>query len=194
MALDFNKTLMAIQDCLGNDKSISENMEYIISVCEEDTPHQDWVLLRRLGYHDTNSMKKWLSNVLVTEKPNFIIKGLYFGLFNPIVNDKPTADIYICGSSIYDEDDIDEWTCDPEYWPEKRHANSSILGDIYNIAYASDDSLGNDVEYPLCLGYGCLLVKHLLTAIDAKILRDACADNVAIAVGFDSGDYIMIKP
>ena len=193
MSLDFDKTLTTIQDCLDNDKSISENMDCIISVCEADTPHPDWELLRRLEYHDTNNMEKWLSNVLVTEKPDFTIKGLYFGLFNPIVNEEPTADIYICGSSIYDEDDIDEWACEPEYWPEKRYANSSILNEIYRIAYSNDDSLGNNAEYPLCLGYGCLLVKYLVKTIDETIIKSICSDDYAVAVGFDSGDYIMVK-
>ena len=193
MSLDFDKTLKAIQACLGNDNSISENMGRVIGISEEDTPHQDWELLRELDYSKTEDMVKWLSDVLSAERAGFAIKGLYFGLFNPIVNEKATADIYICGSSKYDEDDIDEWACDPEYWPEGRYANSSILNDIYRISYGKDGGLGNDAEYPLCLAYGCFLVKYLIDNIDQAIIKAVCADDFAVAVGFDSGDYIVVK-
>ena len=93
------------------------------------------------------------------------------------------------------------WAVGPEWWPDGRYARSSVLADIYRIAYPSSAAprsrpsdhrrLQNDAEFPLCLGYAALAVHALLGQIDpATILR--ASRSLGIAVGFDSGDFILL--
>ncbi|HZL38040.1 MAG TPA: hypothetical protein VFC78_22180 [Tepidisphaeraceae bacterium] len=66
---------------------------------------------------------------------------------------------------------------------------------IYHIAYDSDgppgDRLKNDAEYPICLGYAALVVRELLLAVDPRLVLQG-GDEVGVAVGFDSGDFVSL--
>ncbi len=81
---------------------------------------------------------------------------------------------------------IDECKKEP-----RAEARSAILDQIYRIAYAGDDSLENDAEWPLCLAYGVLVVRSVLPGIDlSKHLGHGY--NVGVAVGFDGGDFVLL--
>ena len=99
------------------------------------------------------------------------LKGLWFGLFNPRSDGRtPAADIYVCGSERFDPDPHDNsWAVGPDWWPDGRYAGSTVLADVYRIAYRQDTPvaeqkwcLGNDAEYPICLGYGAFAVRDVL--------------------------------
>jgi len=65
-----------------------------------------------------------------------------------------------------------------------------VLANIDRIAYRNG-GLGNDAEYPLCLGYGAFAVRQLLGQIEpALVLGDS--DKLGVAVGFDSGDFVRL--
>lgn len=74
-----------------------------------------------------------------------------------------------------------------------------MLAAIYRIAYGEDISdtrerekyLGNTAEYPLCLGYGAFAVRELLRQTDASLILGG-SQAVGIAVGFDSGDFVIL--
>ena len=191
MSISFNKTLETVYKCLQQDNTISADIETVISVNESQVPHNDWQRFRKLPYDDLTEMREWLENVLTNEPPDIELAGLWFGLFNPVYeNDEAVADIYICGGTEYDEDNMD-WACDPEYAPDEGYAHSEILKSIYQIAYTSKESLGNDAEYPMCLSYGAFAIKRLLNEINPELLIKGDKD-IGLAVGFDDGDYIIL--
>jgi hypothetical protein len=73
-----------------------------------------------------------------------------------------------------------------------------VLAGIYRIAYRQNASvaeqeicLGNDAEYPLCLGYAAFAVRELLLSVEPSLMLGK-SNSVGIAVGFDSGDFILL--
>lgn len=149
-----------------------------------------------------------MQGVLSSDPPGASITGLWFGLFNPIRQGVPTADLYVAGSP-YDSDN--EEGNIPLHWrPASEEAGSPVLHGIYRIAYpdflAHGDSteaakeayreamkrlLGNDAEYPLCLAYAALAVRWLATQLEPELLLGGATERVLVT-GFDSGDYICI--
>jgi hypothetical protein len=55
----------------------------------------------------------------------------------------------------------------------------------------SPESLGNAAEYPLVLGYGAFAVRELLAQVEPSLLLGR-TDSVGVAVGFDSGDFVLL--
>jgi hypothetical protein len=55
----------------------------------------------------------------------------------------------------------------------------------------NEQGVGDIGEYVLCLGYACLAVKHLCEVVPPDLWLGS-KDKRAIAVGFDSGDDILI--
>ena len=132
--------------------------------------------------------------------PTVTLKGIWFGLFNPCPDGRnPVADIYVCGSERFDPDpDDNSWAVGPDWWPDKRYAESVVLADIYRLSFrqrasAADQKgcLGNDAEYPLVLGYGAFAVRELLGQVAPSLLLGR-SDSLGVAVGFDSGDFVVV--
>lgn len=175
------------------DASIGKGMFSIIELTEPYFPHEDWYRLCYLDYDDTAEMDAWLRGVLEREPLPQDTKGLFFGLFNPY-NDahQPSADLYVAGSTLFRADDLRcEWACDPRYLPQGRHAKSEVLDAIYRIAYDQEGGLQDKAEYPLCLAYGILITKHLLTTLaPSRILGQA--EEIGVAVGYDDGDCVVL--
>ncbi|MHB1557244.1 MAG: hypothetical protein ACYC61_07175 [Isosphaeraceae bacterium] len=189
-----------ILDELASERPIGESMARLIDRCEGARPHPDWVGLRALRYDDLEPLVQWVQRPFRDEPPVRPLRGLWFGLFNPCYGGRnPAANLYVCGSERFSVDPDDkDWVVGPEWWPEDRYARSAVLADLYRIAYrqgASRDErtgcLGNDAEYPLCLGYGALAVRELLGAVEPSLLLGR-ADEVGVAVGFDSGDFVLL--
>ena len=134
--------------------------------------------------------------------PRRPLSGLWFGLYNPILSGETVADLYVAGSErFYPVVGDNGWAVGPEWWPEGRYARSPVLADVYRVAYPSSAAAGsesgdqrwlqNDAEYPLCLGYAAFAAQALLGQIEpATILR--ASRSLGVAVGFDSGDFILI--
>jgi hypothetical protein len=145
-------------------------------------------------------MMAWLQRPFRDEPPDWPLRGLWFGLYNPCYDGcTPAADLYVCGSErFYADPDDNDWVVGPRWWPEDRYARSAVLADVYRIAYRQgagrderDGCLGNDAEYPRCLGYGALAVRALLGAVEPSQILER-ADEVGVAVGFDSGDFVLL--
>ena len=73
-----------------------------------------------------------------------------------------------------------------------------MLADIYRIAYRQGarvaeqkGCLGNDAEYPLVLGYGAFAVRELLGQVEPPLVLGGSA-SLGVAVGFDSGDFVLV--
>ena len=82
-----------------------------------------------------------------------------------------------------------EWACDIDRPESANYLGSSVLREIYEIAYASPSGLGNNAEYPLMLAYGGIVVHAILAK---NSLPAALHGLKGAAVGFDSGDSIFL--
>jgi len=200
LALDLGQLHGWIVAELTRKRPVAESMAALIDQCETAHPHSDWAKLRELPYADLSSLLEWVREPFRDEPSASLLKGLWFGLFNPCPDGRtPVVDIYVCGSKQFDPDPFDNsWAVGPDWWPDSRYANSAVLADIYRIAYRygaeqteQKDCLGNDAEYPLVLGYGAFAVRELLGRIEPSKLLGR-SDSLGVAVGFDSGDFVLV--
>ncbi len=138
--------------------------------------------------HCQNGLRK----IFESEPTPHDIRALWFGVFNPVYDGEVVADMYVSGSKRFEPDDLSfDWACDPEWRPETGYSHSAILQSIYRIAY-DEGGLGNDAEYPLCLGYAAFVIRYLLDPNDPSIVEDSGDKHYGVAVGFDSGDAILL--
>jgi hypothetical protein len=200
VALDLGQTHGWIVAELARGRPVAESMTALIDQCEAACPHPDWARLRTLPYADLSPLLEWIHTPFRNEPPPGHLKGLWFGLFNQCPDGHtPGADIYVCGSGRFNPDpDDNSWAVGPDWWPANRCANSAVLADIYRIAYRHGAPLGeqkmslvNDAEYPLVLGYAAFAVRELLGQVD-RLLVLGHSDSVGVAVGFDSGDFVLL--
>jgi len=191
VALDLAKMYDWIVAEVARPSSVAESMSRLIDQCEAARPHSDWARFRALPFGDLDSLVGWLRRLFITEPYDRPLRGLWFGLFNPCNDDEPIADIYVCGSERFEPDPrSNEWAVGAEWRPEARYAGSPILAELYRIAYR-DNALKNDAEYPLCLGCAAFAVRHVLTMVEPSLILGT-ADSLGVAVGFDSGDFILL--
>jgi hypothetical protein len=181
-------------------RPVADSMAALIKQCEKAQPHPDWAKLQALPFADLSPLIDWLQVPFREEPPTVLLRGLWFGLFNPCPDGRtPVADIYVSGSERFERNHHDNsWAVGPDWWPEARYASSSLLAEIYRIAYRQGKRvaeqkgcLGNDAEYPLCLGYGAFAVREVLAKIERSLILGE-SDSLGIAVGFDSGDFILL--
>jgi hypothetical protein len=200
MGLDLGQMHGWIVGELARRRSVAESMASLIDQCEAAHPHSDWNKLRALPYSDLSVLLDWIQEPFRDEPPKVPLKGLWFGLFNPCPDGRtPVADIYLCGSERFDSDPNDNsWAVGPEWWPKDRYANSAVLTDVYRIAYRQGSRvaeqkgcLGNNAEYPLVLGYGAFGVRELLQQVEPSLVLGR-SDSLGVAVGFDSGDFVLL--
>jgi hypothetical protein len=188
-----------IQAELRHGRPIDESMAGLLDRCDSAHPHPDWDRFRALPFADLDPLVNWLRRPFVEQPSKTPLRGLWFGLFNPCPDGEPVADIRVNGSSRFTPDPDDpSWAVDSDWRPEAGEANSSVLADIYRIAYRpnrrgkrKDPPLENDAEYPLVLGYGAFAVFELLNRIEPELLLGS-SESLGIAVGFDSGDFLLL--
>ena len=191
MGLDLGKAHGWIVDELARRRPTNDSMAALVDLCQAASPHPDWARLRSLPYADLSGLSDWVSRPFRDEPPARPLRGLWFGLFNPYHDGEALADIYVSGSERFEmSPDSNEWAVGPEWWPDARYADSPVMADIYRIAYR-EGGLGNDAEYPLCLGYGAFAVRELLGWIEPALVLGN-SDSLGVAVGFDSGDFVLL--
>ena len=200
MELDLGEMHGWIVAELHRRRSVGESVGALIDKCEAARPHPDWAMLRALPYDDLSGLREWIQRPFRVEPPDVRLKGLWFGLFNPCPDGRTAvADIYVCGSKRFDPDPLDNsWAVRPAWWPDTRYADSELLADLYRMAHREGGdrkqraaALGNDAEYPLCLGYGALAVRALLEQTDPALVLGR-SESLGVAVGFDSGDFVLL--
>jgi hypothetical protein len=199
LGFDLGETHDWIVSILQSRRSVADSMATLIDRCETANPHSDWAALRTLPYGDTQQLLEWLVRPFRDEPSASPLAGLWFGLFNPIRDRHAVADIYVSGSERFEPDPNDNsWAVRPKWWPESRYAHSALLAEVYRIAYRPDAPtayedkwLGNDAEYPIVLGYGAFAVRELLERLEPSLVLGR-SDSLGIAVGFDSGDFVLL--
>jgi len=192
----------------GSGSSVTESMGRIIDMCAKLKPHPDWPAFAALDYEsDVRHLGTWLDQTFRVSEPPAATTGLWFGLFNPVENEEPTADLYLAGGHA--EPDDADWLYDLDWRPGGR-AHSVVLDAIYRLSYppglltsASSEAeksayeseaakkLGNDAEYNLCLAYGVFAIEALAEGDRAATLSHGGVER-RIAVGFDSGDFVVL--
>ncbi len=185
--LDLAKSFERIKLMVTNKASVPVGMQDLICWCAERHPHKDWQRLAAIRWdEDLCRLAVWLDFVLRDQPPQRTITGLWFGLFNPVVEEGAAADLYVAGNP-YDADG--EWAVSPRWVAPA--ARSIALAEMYRIAYENKKGLGNDAEYPLALGYAALAVRTLGTALNRRVLLGK-APSRTLEVGFDSGDSMVV--
>lgn len=170
--------------------------------CARDQPHPDWERFAALDLAaDLDHLQSWLLDVF-SSPPDGEDDGIWFGLFNPVYEDGDAADMHV-HAAPYDPDSAGDWASEIAWTPADNRARSGVLKAVYEIAYggmdldgdarAGDDGslLMNDAEYPLCLAYAALAVRHLATELHPLLFLGNASRRLLFA-GFDSGDYICI--
>jgi len=149
-----------------------------------------------LPYDDLGPLCDWLDFLFEDFPPVVPLAGLWFGLYNPRRSGETTADLRLGGSTRFSDDGKLSWASGLEYRPPTS-AHSAILQSIYSIAYGRESGqLGNAAEWSLCLAYGAFAVQVLFSNMGPEdmdpelILRGS--DSVGVAVGFDSGDFLLV--
>lgn len=190
----FGGAFERIEQLVHGPISVRAGMLDLVDLCAKAKPSAFWTRFYDLDFEsDQKAMEKWLRRLLKTEPPPIAINGLWFGLFTPYRDGKPTSCLYLAGSGRFDPTDPD-WACGPEYFPEGRYSPSKILMTIYreaNGANAVKEGVDGQAEYTLCLGYSCLLIAEWCRGpLRKELLGDARLRGVA--AGFDSGDVLLI--
>jgi hypothetical protein len=192
MVLDLALIHPWIQNELTARRPVAEAMDRLIDRCERRRPHPDWADFRRLPFGDLFPVLEWLQRPFRDEPAGKMLRGLWFGLCNPYNEvGEVVADIYVCGSTRFDPNPrSNEWAVGPDWLPDSRYAGSAVLANVYRIA-DRPKGLGNEAEYPICLGYAAFAVREMLNSLPpALILRDSA--SLGVAVGFESGDFVLL--
>jgi hypothetical protein len=187
---DLSEAFDVIEALTKTSSTVSVGMTQLLDYCESKYPHPIWIKLRALNFEgDTKNLRSWLEHILLREPPSSEIRGFWFGLFNPVMDNKTTCALYISGSTKHpSKSDWAVWN-EESYLPNGRYADSKVLHEIYHLL--EEHHMLGDAEYILCLGYAGLVVHSVCKSTDTKLLFGERSSR-AIAVGFDSGDYIVL--
>lgn len=190
----FGGAFERIQELLRVPTTVRSGMLDLLDFCEKEKPAPIWASFRDLDLDsDQKELTNWLCRLLENEPPPVAINGLWFGLFNPYLDDgKPTSCLYLAGSERFDPSMSDpDWACGPEYFPEGRYASSQILTRIYRDSHADPEDVGGQAEFTLCLGYSCLVIAEWCRGPMRQDLLGSASFR-GVAAGFDSGDVLLI--
>ncbi len=190
---DIAKSHDEVVAVLASGATVADGMARLIDFCADQETWRGWSALRKLVFAaDENRLERWLQGVLTKDPPQKSINAFWFGLFNPIVEDKATCGMYVAGSKDFDAaDETFDWACGPDYFPNGRYADSKVLDEIYRKVDKAEGSVSEYGEYVLCLGFGGLIINTLADRIGPEIWLGNSKAR-AVAIGFDSGDGILL--
>lgn len=177
-------SLASISELLSAQLSVRDFMRSLIDLHAAKYPQYDWRPIHAIEWNEHERLSHWLDQLLIEEPPSRL-RVLWLGLHNPIIDDQPTADLYIAGSKTW-EADGDWWGVGRKtwWWPNFRHSNSRCLQELYQRCYPTGP--GNDGENLLGLGYAARVLVELVEPPHREGLLGGSA-KVALAVGWDSG-------
>jgi hypothetical protein len=193
MEFDLSAWYGEITKALSADASLRDGMQTLLAYCNKKHRWKGWDNIGELDFDsDVGEMEKWLKGVLKNEPPPSSVKAFWFGIFNPIYDGETVCDTYMAGASEFNPDDESfEWACDPDYFPDSACAHSQILRDFYQTVNGSPVSLMG--KYILCLGYTAFAIRELATKVDKELWLGTSKER-GLAVGFDSGDAVLLRP
>lgn len=178
----------------------SENMHHGVGVkrlldhCNGLCPSAVWSEIAGMDFAaDSAYLRRWLHDLLETEPPGENIVAFWFGLFDETAPDGGAfARLYLSGSESYDPDDSNsEWACSPTYFPNGRYADSAVLRSIPTVLRGVEEEISWLGSYVLPLGYASLAIADACRRLPPNTVLGSRASR-AVAVGFDSGDFITL--
>jgi hypothetical protein len=202
--LDHGLMFDEVEKVVKSGCTVAEGFSATVEACARNRPHPDWERFSALDIAgDLDHLRSWLMEAF-SNPPLEKDDGVWFGLFNPVYDGEGAADVHVLASP-YDPESMGDWASEVSWAPPNDCARSAVLKAIFEIAYGGkglsfddedlaeggDSLLGNDAEYPLCLAYAALAVRHLSTEIPPLLFLGNAARRL-LFVGFDSGDYICI--
>jgi len=190
---DLSAWYAEVSKALHSKTSLADSMETLLAYCNKQHRWQGWGRIGELDFDsDVAELEKWVTGVLKKEPPPSSVKAFWFGIFNPVYDGETSCDTYIAGASAFDPDDESfEWACNPDYFPDGRYAHSTILEEIYQTVNGSPASAMG--EYVLCLAYTAFAVRELARRVDKTMWLGKSKER-GLAVGFDSGDGLLLEP
>src|SRR6266487_951926 len=109
-----------IHQLLVEPVAVSHAMNRLIDVHEHARPDGDWHPFRALQFDKevARLSQEWFPRVIAEDPPvEFEIAGLFFGLFEPVIDDEPLADGYLGRAKTFEIDTSWDWAVQPAYFP-----------------------------------------------------------------------------
>lgn len=193
---------ITIHELLADSNSVGDSMLKLIDRHAEVYPNGNWQPFYAIPYdHEIPHLQReWFPSVIENDPPASVpIVGLWFGLFHPEVGERreraTVTDFYVAGARQFELDASSDWAVSPDYFPEGRYAESSVLGAIHHAAYGPRGLLGgevvglrNEAEQYLALGYVAFALKVILMDVDLALMLGS-KEPVGVALGWDSSSY-----
>src|SRR5436305_1014811 len=101
-----------IHELMVADLSIPSFMSEVVSAHESAHPQYDWEPLKRLDFNESDELlQKWLAPAFKREPPRAKrIRAIWCGLFQPIRDGEPVADMYVAGTKNFEMNAVpSEW-------------------------------------------------------------------------------------
>jgi hypothetical protein len=198
LQMDFTveNTYGAVSDLMRCETDVVSGVRRLLEHCNGLCPNSVWSEIAKLDFSsDSAYLKQWLNDLLATERTDDKIVAFWFGLFDETDPDGGAfAQLYLAGAESYDPDDTDsEWACSAAYFPNGRYANSVVLKSISRMLSNAGEDASRLDSYVLPLGYTSLAVADACRRLPSDILCGSTTPR-AVAVGFDSGDFITLPP
>ena len=187
-------TYGAVADLMRCDTDVVSGVKRLVEHCNGLCPSPVWNEIAALDFSgDSAYLKRWLHNLLETETPESSIVAFWFGIFDETGPDgRAFTRLYLAGSKSYESaEESSEWACSPAYFPQGRYADSKVLRSMSAILSAASEDTAWLGSYVLALGYASLAVAEACRQLPQDLLLGTRTSR-AVAVGFDSGDFITL--
>ncbi|MDP4147336.1 MAG: hypothetical protein Q8936_23170 [Bacillota bacterium] len=192
MEFHMNAAYKYISDVVNSDANVTEGMKKIISYCSSYCASSIWGKIMNLDFEgDKYNLMEWMQYNLTNDPLSNEVDALWFGLFNGVLEDDEVCVLYLSGiNCVNNGKENMGWDFEHQYLPEHRYADSKVLNDISIMLKNEGGVVSRVGEYIIYLGYTCLVIANILKELDkVALLRQR-----SVLVGFDSGDYIQLKP
>lgn len=187
-------TYGAVSDLMRCETDVTSGVRRLLQHCHGLCPGAVWSEIEELDFAaDSAYLKRWLHELLETEPPDEDIVAFWFGLFDETAPDGGAfARFYLAGAESYDPDETNSaWACSPAYFPSGRYAESTVLRSISKALSGAEEDISWLGSYVLPLGYASLAIADACRSLSSDTLL-GCRASRAVAVGFDSGDFITL--
>jgi hypothetical protein len=188
------ETYGAVADLMRDETDVSSGMKRLLAHCNSLHHSAVWSEIAKLDFAaDSAHLRRWLSDVLGTEPPGESVAAFWFGLFDGTTPDGGVVpQLYVSGSESYDPDDTSSgWACSPAYFPNGRYADSAVLRAISRMLVGAGEEISWLGSYVPPLGYATIAIADACRRLPPDALLGGRASR-AVAVGFDSGDFITL--
>ena len=182
---------------------LNEGMQKLIEYCRQHYPDTDWSPFETLDYTaDVVAISHWLAKTLITDPPPDAIKGLSFGLCEPVydIEDKWVVglDVHLMGDKdIEDSGKYCDWVCRGGDYFATGYSGSWILFQIFQLSderssrNLSEERGGYLSIHILSLGYLGMAIRDICQTLDKSLLLGSQLYR-AITIGFDEGRFVML--